>query len=105
MRETAAILLDDDALAFAPAPADLDMMMARMRGHLEVLAPEIEQAAQRLDEGSIPRYTALGCVWEARSRLEAKPSPRTGGAVGHARRLARVLNALCDQYEALGGSA
>lgn len=105
MRETAAILLDPDAAALAPAPADLDTLMLRMRGHLELLAPEVAQAAERLDEGSIPRYTALGCVWEARSRLEAEPSPRTGGAVGHARRLARVLNALCDQYEKLGGSA
>jgi hypothetical protein len=103
MRETATILLDPDAVAFAPAAADLDTLTMTMRGHLAVLAPVVEQAARKLREGSVPRYTALGCVWEARSRLEAEPSARTGGAVGHARRLARVLDALCGQYEKLGG--
>ena len=105
MRETARLLLGPDAVALAPTAADLDTLTRTMRGHLAVLAPEVEHAAGELKEGSIPRYTALGCVWEARSRLEAKPNARNGGPVGHARRLARVLNALCDQYEQLGGGA
>lgn len=103
MRETVALLMDPDAMVLSPAGEELDTLTLMMRGHLEVLAPEVEQAARQLEAGSTPRYTALGCVWEARSRLESEPSARTGGHVAHARRLARVLGALCDQYETIGG--
>ncbi|MFG2887502.1 DUF6415 family natural product biosynthesis protein [Streptomyces sp. NPDC048297] len=42
---------------------------------------------------------ASACIGEARRKLSAGPSPRYGGDIGHARRLARVLRALCDHYE------
>ncbi|MFF9215645.1 DUF6415 family natural product biosynthesis protein [Streptomyces viridosporus] len=106
MRDTVNRLLDPDAVPEALPPADdeLETLTATMRGHIEVLAPEVEAAARSLKAGSTRRYTTLGCVWEARSRLEAQPSPRYGGAPGYARRLARALNALCDHYEALAGA-
>jgi hypothetical protein len=106
MRVTAQRVLgpDDGADVLPPAGEELATLTAMLRGHLEVLAPEVERAARKLKEGSIPRYRALGCVWEARSRLEVKPSSRYGGDVGHARRLARVLDVLCDHYENLSAA-
>jgi hypothetical protein len=105
MRETVNRLLDPDAVpeALPPAGAELETLTATVRGHLEVLAPEVEAAARRIKDSS-RRYAILECVWEARSRLEVQPNSRTGGLIGHARRLARVLNALCDHYEQLSGS-
>jgi hypothetical protein len=103
MRQTAQILLDPDALALPPSAGELATLTTTMRGHLEVLIPGVERAARRLDEDSIPRYCALACVGEARGKLRAEPSPGLDGALRHAQRLARVLNALCDHYEKTGG--
>lgn len=107
MRAVVDRLLDPDVVpeALPPAADEVDTLTLQLRGHIQLLAPEVEEAARKLKKGSVRRYSVLGCVWEARSRLEATPSSRNGGAVGHARRLARVLNALCDHYEALGGDA
>jgi hypothetical protein len=106
MRETVNRLLDPEAVpgALPPRDAELETLTATVRGHIELLAPEVETAAERLT-GVITRHGVLACVWEARSRLEAKPTPRFGGPAGYARRLARALNALCDHYEALNGRA
>ncbi|MGW4021609.1 DUF6415 family natural product biosynthesis protein [Streptomyces sp. NPDC005009] len=106
MRDTVNRLLDPDAVseALPPTGDELQTLTETVRGHIELLAPEVEAAARKLKPGSIHRYTVLGCVWEARSRLEAQPSPRFGGAPGYARRLARALNALCDHYETLTGA-
>lgn len=105
MRATTACVLGsgDGPDALPPALDDLDTLTAMLRGHLQLLAPEVEQAARRHKEGSISRYRVLGCVWEARARLESRPSGRNGGVAAYTRRLARVLKALCDHYEQLGG--
>lgn len=107
MRDTVNRLLDPDAVpeALPPTGDEPQALTALVRGHIEVLAPEVEAAARTLKPGSTRRCTTLGCVWEARSRLEAQPSPRFGGAPGYARRLARTLSALCDHYETLTGPA
>ncbi|MGW2704154.1 DUF6415 family natural product biosynthesis protein [Streptomyces sp. NPDC001340] len=47
---------------------------------------------------NIPRYCALARIGDARSRLQAEPSRRYGGAVGHARCLARALNANAQSH-------
>ncbi|OQR64791.1 hypothetical protein B6E66_07475 [Streptomyces maremycinicus] len=104
MRETARILLDPDAVALAPAGPELDTLTLTARGHLELLIPEVERAAGRLKRDSIPRYCALACLGEARGKLRAEPSRTPGGALVYARKLARVLAALCDHYETLSGS-
>lgn len=103
MRDTVTRLLDPDAVpeALPPTGDELRMLTETVRGHIEELVPAVEAEARKLKPGSIHRYTVLGCVWEARSRLEAQPSPRFGGAPGYACRLARALTALCDHHETL----
>jgi hypothetical protein len=105
MRAVVDRLLDPDASpeALPPAADELDTLTLQIRGHLDLLMPEVEQAAQRLPKDYIPRYCALACLGEARGKLRAQPSPTPHGPVAYARRLARVLNALCDHYENLGG--
>ncbi|MFF9273799.1 DUF6415 family natural product biosynthesis protein [Streptomyces griseosporeus] len=103
MRETVGILLDPKGAPAGPTPsgAELEILTATLRGHLDVLLPEVERLTAALPENSSLRYCALACLGEARDRLHAEPSPRYGGPAGHARRLARVLNALCDHHEQL----
>lgn len=107
MRETAAILLEPDAApeVLAPPPTELETLIPLLRSQLEWLAPEVEHAAGKLDKNSVPRYCALACVGEARGKLRAKPNPGPGGDAAYARKLARVLHALCDHYENFGGPA
>ncbi|MFJ4201548.1 DUF6415 family natural product biosynthesis protein [Streptomyces sviceus] len=103
MRDAVNRLLDPDAVpeALPPAPGELETLTIQLRGHLDLLMPEVEQAAQRLPKDDIPRYCALACLGEARGKLRAEPSPTPHGSLAYARRLARVLNALCDHYEQL----
>ncbi|MFD1659805.1 DUF6415 family natural product biosynthesis protein [Streptomyces caeni] len=105
MRETANRLLDPDATpeALPPAADELERLTGLLREHLGLLMPQIEQLTERLPKDSIPRYCALACTGEARRKLAAAPSPAPGGAVAHARRLARSLTALVDHYETLAG--
>jgi hypothetical protein len=107
MRAIVDRLLGPDAVpeTLPPAPGEIGTRTLQLRGHLELLLPEVEETAQKLPRASIPRYCALACAGEARERLRTEPAPRFGGPVGHARRLARTLNALCDHWEALTGSA
>ncbi|MFF9043367.1 DUF6415 family natural product biosynthesis protein [Streptomyces parvulus] len=103
MRETSGLLIGPDQAPDVLPIAGLDLSAATsaLRGHLELLIPEVEGAAEQLPTSSIPRYCALACVGEARGKLRAEPSRRYGGEAGYARRLARVLLALCDHHEAL----
>ncbi|MGP4011411.1 DUF6415 family natural product biosynthesis protein [Streptomyces sp. 4N124] len=105
MRDLARRLLEPDAAPEAlPHPADdLATLTCQLRGHLELLAPKVEQLALDLPRDSVPRYCVLACVGEARGKLRASPLPGLSGAVAYARRLARTLNALCEHYERLRG--
>lgn len=107
MRAVIDRLLDPGAApgTLPPAPGELEMLTLQLRGHLELLLPEVEETAKRLPRESVPRYCALACVGEARERLRAEPTPRFGGPAGHARRLARTLNAVVDHWEALAETA
>ncbi|MEU0900754.1 DUF6415 family natural product biosynthesis protein [Streptomyces massasporeus] len=103
MRETAHRVLAPDTVpdAVPPVGEELDALTAALRGHLERLSPEVEQAAGRLPKNSPTRATALACVGEARGKLRA---PELGfvmltGGVMYTRRLARVLAALCDHCD------
>ncbi|MBZ6258886.1 hypothetical protein KVH22_25555 [Streptomyces olivaceus] len=101
MRESADLFLGPDCVPEVLPAADDEVTAytATLRGHLEFLIPELERAVARLPRDSVPRYCALACIGEARGKLRAQASSRHGGPVGHARRLARVLRALCDHYQ------
>ncbi|MER5217835.1 DUF6415 family natural product biosynthesis protein [Streptomyces sp. NPDC002838] len=73
MRATARRLLgpDDGPDILPPTVHEAEALTATPRGHLGLLAPEVEQVAGRLGNGSIPRYCALACVGEARGKLRA----------------------------------
>ncbi|GGX33691.1 DUF6415 family natural product biosynthesis protein [Streptomyces lomondensis] len=102
MRETTQIVLAFDS---GPYPLlrddELTALTDTLRRHIEVLAPEVEQAARRLPENAVTRHGALCCVSEARGKLRAPQVafPPQAGTAMYARRLARVLVALCDHYE------
>ncbi|MGP4043975.1 DUF6415 family natural product biosynthesis protein [Streptomyces sp. 2A115] len=102
MRETADRLLGPDAGADAlpPTADEVDTLTRTMRGQLELLMPDVERAVGGRPK-NVAQYCALACVGEARGKLSTEPGPGTSRAVAYARRLARVLNALCDHYERL----
>ncbi|MET9815556.1 DUF6415 family natural product biosynthesis protein [Streptomyces sp. NPDC006355] len=103
MREAARCVLGPDAApdVLPPAGEELETLIATLRGHLELLLPEVEQAAGRLPENSVTRYGAMYCAGEARGKLRAPELSFAplAGSVMYARRLARVLVSLCDHYE------
>jgi hypothetical protein len=100
MRETVRSLLANDAPELSAD--EIDTLTITLRGHIELLAPEVQGIADRLPKDDIPRYCALACIGEARGKLRAAPGAGAYGAVAYAEKLARVLNALCDHYENLG---
>ncbi|MEU3899719.1 DUF6415 family natural product biosynthesis protein [Streptomyces sp. NPDC045251] len=104
MRETVSAVLNADGGPVLPEPSDDQVLslIALLRGHLEVMVREVETAAGKLPD-SITRFCALACVGEARGKLRARPAALPGGAVAYARRLARVLAALCDHHERMAG--
>ncbi|MFF0737728.1 DUF6415 family natural product biosynthesis protein [Streptomyces chartreusis] len=84
-----------------PAGEELAVREGLVRGHMQLIIPEVERAALARGEDDVPRYCALACVGEARSKLSAPAGSGPDRALAHARRLARCLAALCDHYEAL----
>lgn len=91
-------------LAENAAPVDADeaeMLQLQLRGHIGLLIPEVEKRAAKLPYDSIPRYCALACIGEARRKLQLRSGTAPGQAEALARRLARVVGALCDHYENL----
>ncbi|MBC2902507.1 DUF6415 family natural product biosynthesis protein [Streptomyces cupreus] len=84
-------------------PTTLQTLTGMMRGHLQLIIPEIEHVAARLPADDVPRYVALAGVREACGKLDARPGLMPSDAVAHVRRLARSLLALCDHYEKLTG--
>ncbi|MFE0802690.1 DUF6415 family natural product biosynthesis protein [Streptomyces sp. NPDC058812] len=103
MRETVSALLNADGGTVYPEPSDtqVTVLIELLRRHVEVMVREVV-AAGRLPD-SITRYCALACIGEARGKLRAAPAARPGGANAYARRLARVLAALCDHHELMDG--
>ncbi|MFE2355411.1 MULTISPECIES: DUF6415 family natural product biosynthesis protein [Streptomyces] len=100
-----AVLLPDGGSPIELEAEDAAMaVIEELRSHLERLIPDVESRADKAS-GSIARYCTLACVGEARGKLRAQPLPRPGGPLGYARRLARVLTALCDHHERMGGES
>ncbi|MEU1599393.1 DUF6415 family natural product biosynthesis protein [Streptomyces sp. NPDC005708] len=107
MRHAVNVLLDPDAVpeALPPVGEELKTLTLQIKGHLQLLIPEVRAAALQQHKDSVPRYCALACLGEASNRLGSQPSPAPGGDLAYARRLARTLNALCDHFEQLGEGA
>ena len=103
MRVTADRLLDPDAApgVLPPSAAELDTLIQLMRGQVELLIPDIQRVTGEHPK-NVSHYCALACVGEARERLRLEPGSGRDRAVTYGRRLARVLNALCDHYENIG---
>jgi len=71
MRASVALVLPPDV---TPTDGDtLELLTGLLCGHMELLIPEIEQAAAGLPADDVPRYVALACVGEARGKLSARP--------------------------------
>ncbi|MGV9705282.1 DUF6415 family natural product biosynthesis protein [Streptomyces sp. NPDC003483] len=98
MRDAVRRLLGESA---PPAPEHLATLTLRIRGHIQLLMPEVQRVADGLPEDDVPRYCALACLGEARRRLSLQAGGSLSRDLAHARRLARVLNALCDHHENL----
>lgn len=101
MRASARRLLAEDAEL--PSFDEVETLTLRLRGHMMLLIPEVEEAAARQPKDDIPRYCALACIGEARMKLNLAPGHGLPAGIAHAKRLSRSLNALCDHYENLGG--
>lgn len=91
------------ALAETLGADELDTLALTLRGHMQVLIPEVEASAGRQSKDSIPRYCALVCVGEARRKLRLGNGETLPARVAVAQKLARCVIALCDHYENLSG--
>lgn len=101
MRNSARMMLADDVEP--PSFEELDILALTLRGHIHLLIPEVEKAAVRQPKDSTPRYCALVCVGEAHNKLRLGDGGTLLIRVSVVRKLSRVVNALCDHYENLGG--
>ncbi|GHA01665.1 DUF6415 family natural product biosynthesis protein [Streptomyces echinoruber] len=82
---------------------DLDTLALTLRGHLQLLIPEVQQAAERTPTDNAQRHCALACIGDARSKLRLGNGCTPEVRVAVAQKLARCVNALCDHYTTLGG--
>ncbi|MEU0786481.1 DUF6415 family natural product biosynthesis protein [Streptomyces sp. NPDC006173] len=101
MRQTIALVLP--AREELPPGLDMDALTEALRGHMELIVPEVETKALALHKEDIPRYCALACVGEANDKLRSRAGQGAYAALVFARKLARSLAALCDHYETLTG--
>lgn len=84
------------------AAADLDTLSLALRGHMEVLIPEVTVAAGQQPKDSSPRYCAMACVGEARRKLQIGNGETQPVRIAVVQKLARSVSALCDHLEGLG---
>jgi hypothetical protein len=89
MRETITRVLPQRAPSEDP-----ETLTAQLRGHIELIIPELEQAARKLPRCYPPRENALVAAWVARKALNADPAPGL-------RDLAYTLRGLCNRREGL----
>ncbi|WP_329223213.1 DUF6415 family natural product biosynthesis protein [Streptomyces sp. NBC_01485] len=79
MRETVGILLDPDAVALGLAGAELGKLTRVVRGHLELLVPEVERAAGKLEQEGVLRYCALEDMHAWCRQTKDVPLPHSTG--------------------------
>ena len=91
MRETVDRLLVPDAEL--PEDRELDSLTGLLRGHIELVIPELQSVAVKLPKDDILRYCALACAGEARGRL----APPAGSVPGRRLRVRPALGALAQR--------
>lgn len=105
MRESVAIALTGIRNASAVSGDQLDTLVLTLRGHIEILLPEVEALAGRHPKDDIPARVAIACAGEARMKLRLGIGQSTALKVSLVWKLARSVRALCDHFENLGGVA
>ncbi|MFD1277245.1 DUF6415 family natural product biosynthesis protein [Streptomyces kaempferi] len=78
MRASARRFLAEDSTP--PSAHELETLTLQLRGHMQLLIPEVDQVIARLPEDDVPRYCALACVGEARRKLDIAPRPGLSAA-------------------------
>ncbi|MEU6989175.1 DUF6415 family natural product biosynthesis protein [Streptomyces sp. NPDC046465] len=101
MRRATARLLSPEA--DAPSPDELDDLLLLLRGMIMLMIPEVETAAQKYPADDIPATCAKACIGEARMKLNVQPQKPLPARISLGQKLSRVLNALVDHHENLGG--
>ena len=98
MLETVDALLEEDAPL--PRHTEVEDMTLLLRGHIQLLIPEIEDRAAALPQGDTVRCLAMAGIGEARRKLlyDKGPGPGLVSAVAHAQRMARCCRALIFHF-------
>lgn len=86
-----------------PSDDDLDTLSLQLRGHIELLAPAVEQQAACCMVGRRSRESALGCAVEARMDLRLGRGDTLLVRMSVAEKLARSVRRLCYHLERLSG--
>lgn len=94
------------ALAAPSTAIDLTILISQLRGQVELMVGEVEPLAAQ-HASTLPGALAGTCLGEARRKLEAGADirPLASARLAYARRLARVLIALCEHHRNLGSEA
>ncbi|MFE9602007.1 DUF6415 family natural product biosynthesis protein [Streptomyces hokutonensis] len=94
------------ALAAPPTATDLILLIGQLRGQVELMVTEVEPLATQ-HAATMTGALAAVCVGEARRKLAAGADirPLASARLAYARRLARVLFALCGHHANLGGAS
>ncbi|MFJ4687038.1 DUF6415 family natural product biosynthesis protein [Streptomyces sp. NPDC088789] len=82
---------------------ELELITSRLRGHLMLAIPAVQEATAEHPEDDIPSACALVGVQDARQRLDKEPAATRTAGLAHVQLLARSVMALCDHYESLTG--
>lgn len=98
MRETARTV---QALDGPPPAADLTVLLDTLRGHVQLLVPDIRALIRAAPVGDYAAAVALVGVDEAWRRLNTPPGFGTDAAYRHACKVALSVLSLCDHWENL----
>ena len=103
MRETARRVL---GLGEAPPLIeDLDMLTGALRGHVQLLVPEIRALIRTHPAGDLHAGIAQVGIDEAWRRLHTTPGFGREAAYRRAKKLALSVCSLCDHYESVNPPA
>ncbi|MGW7369087.1 DUF6415 family natural product biosynthesis protein [Streptomyces sp. NPDC054841] len=98
MRDTARRVI---ALGERPSIRDLDELTEAMRGHVQLLVPEIRNLITGKGLGDIPAQVAQICAEEAWRRFHTTRGFGPDAAYRHAQKLALSVFSLCDHHDNL----